>query len=71
LPNFFLEFGPFGGAPGAAPGDRHDLEVGTLEEAKIQAAMLYAGASFRLSPPTSYRIVGPGGSEVYRFPEAG
>ncbi|MBS0332958.1 MAG: hypothetical protein JSS35_09340, partial [Proteobacteria bacterium] len=43
----------------------------TLEDAKLKAAILYAGASFKRCPPTSYRIVCPEGTEVYRFPDLG
>ncbi|MBS0363989.1 MAG: hypothetical protein JSR98_21660 [Proteobacteria bacterium] len=61
----------FGAPSGATDGEQHELEAETIEEAKVKAAILYAGASFKLSPPTSYRIVCPAGTEVYRFPEAG
>jgi hypothetical protein len=47
----------------------HDLEVDSLEMAKLKAAMLYAGASFQRIPPRAYRIEGPDGDPVYRFPE--
>ncbi len=49
----------------------HPLDAETLDEAKRAAAMLYAGASFRPTPPTSYCILSEAGSEVYRFPECG
>jgi hypothetical protein len=45
------------------------LETDTLEAAKIEAAMIYAGASFQSIPPQAYRIEGPRGEIVYRFPE--
>jgi len=53
-------------------GDRepHNLEAETLEQARIRAAMIYAGASFRRIPPQAYRIEGRRGEIVYRFPEA-
>ena len=66
MPDFILKFDP---PTGAANGEEHALDAQTLEEAKVIAAMLYAGASFKLSPPTSYRIVGKTGAELYRFPE--
>lgn len=47
----------------------HALDAETLDEAKAAAAILYAGASFRPTPPTSYKILCETGSEVYRFPE--
>ncbi len=45
------------------------LQATTLDEAKRNAAMLYAGASFRPAPPTGFRILQGGETEVYRFPE--
>ena len=68
MPQYILEFGAVTGAP---DGERHTLDAETLEDAKAQAAILYAGASFKRSPPSSYRIVSPSGAEVYRFPERG
>lgn len=68
MPRYILEFGA---ATGAANGERHPLDADTLEEAKAQAAILYAGASFKRLPPSSYRIVCPEGTEVYRFPGFG
>jgi hypothetical protein len=54
-------------------GDSHEapieLDAVTLEQAKVHAAMLYAGASFKRAPPTSFRILKDGSAEVYRFPE--
>jgi len=47
----------------------HGLAAETLEMAKMEAAMVYAGASFRRTPPQAYRIEGPDGTVVYRFPE--
>ena len=49
----------------------YDLEVETLEQAKKKAATIYAGAAFRRIPPQAYRIEGPRGEIVYRFPERG
>ena len=66
MPNFVPKFDA---PPGAEAGDQHELDAQTLEEAKVMAAVLYAGASFKLTPPTSYRIVGVGGAELYHFPE--
>lgn len=57
--------------PEGKPSDRHDLQGAALEEAKISAAILYAGASFMDEPPTAYIILSPGGEVVYRFPEPG
>ncbi|HEY3948692.1 hypothetical protein [Phenylobacterium sp.] len=73
MPRFILEFGAPSGAPFDGVGDReqHELDAETVEEAKVKAAILYAGASFKRSPPNSYRIVCSAGTEVYRFPEAG
>lgn len=68
MPNYILKFDH---VTDQADGEQHELDAETLEDAKAMAAMLYAGASFKLSPPTSYRIVCPAGTEVYRFPEAG
>jgi hypothetical protein len=67
LSDFVLHFGA---VAGVYDGEQHVLDAETLEEAKTRAAMLYAGASFKRSPPASYRIVCPEGTEVYRFPEA-
>lgn len=47
-----------------------ELNVETFELAKMQAAMLYAGATFKDAPPTSYRIVQDAKTEVYRYPVA-
>ncbi len=47
----------------------HDLESETLDQAKVKAAIIYAGASFQRVPPQAYRIEGPRGEIVYRFPE--
>ena len=68
MSQYILEFGA---AAGASQGEQHELDAETVEEAKTKAAVLYAGASFKRSPPTSYRIVCSRGTEVYRFPDAG
>ncbi|MGZ6040447.1 MAG: hypothetical protein ACXWKR_17390 [Phenylobacterium sp.] len=47
----------------------YDLDAETLDRAKMQAAMIYAGASFTRTPPQAYRIEGARGEIVYRFPE--
>jgi len=52
-----------------AHGTPIDLEAQTLDQAKAKAAMLYAGASFKATPPTAFRILRDGKTEVYRFPE--
>ena len=49
--------------------DAHSLTAESLDMAKMEAAMLYAGASFHPTPPEAYRIEGPGGMVLYRFPE--
>jgi hypothetical protein len=46
---------------------RHALQASTLDQAKMQAAMLYAGAAFKTVPPSGYSIVTSGG-EAYRYP---
>jgi hypothetical protein len=67
MSEFILQFGsPCGAAP---PEEPIVLDATTLDEAKMNAAMLYAGASFKPVPPTSFRILRNGGTEVYRFPE--
>ena len=58
---------PEGGPAGAlAP---RPLTAETLDMAKMEAAMIYVGASFHRTPPQAYRIEGPGETVVYRFPE--
>jgi hypothetical protein len=47
----------------------HDLEAETIDEARMRAAMIYAGASFQRIPPQAYRIEDPRGEVAYRFPE--
>ena len=55
---------------GQAPrSERHALDALTLDEAKMQAAMFYAGAAFKAVPPTAYAVVGQYG-EAYRHPPA-
>ena len=34
----------------------HVLEAATLPQAKMQAAMLYSGAAFKLTPPIGYVV---------------
>jgi hypothetical protein len=48
----------------------HVLDAPTLPHAKMQAAMLYAGAAFKATPPRGYRIL-QHGREVHRYPAAG
>jgi hypothetical protein len=47
----------------------HALDAQTLQQAQMQAAMLYAGAAFKTTPPTGYRILHRG-AEAYRYPPA-
>jgi hypothetical protein len=68
MSQFSLQFGSREGA--TMPDDPIVLDAATLEEAKANAAVLYAGASFRPVPPTGFRILWNGETEVYRFPEA-
>lgn len=49
--------------------DPRGLDAEGLDMAKMEAAMIYAGASFLRTPPQAYRIEGPGGMVLYRFPE--
>jgi hypothetical protein len=67
MSQFSLQFGSREGA--TTPDDPIVLDAATLEEAKTNAAMLYAGANFRPVPPTGFRILWNGETEVYRFPE--
>jgi len=69
MSDFTLQFGSSGDV--AADEAPIALEGSTLDQAKVQAAMMYAGASFRRTPPTSFRILAHGQTEVYRFPETG
>jgi hypothetical protein len=68
MSQFSIEFGLRDDAAG--PDDPIVLDAATLEEAKANAAILYAGASFKPVPPTGFRILWNGETEVYRFPEA-
>lgn len=43
------------------------LDAETSELAKEQAVVLFAGAQFKRTPPTGFRIL-QDGTEVYRFP---
>ena len=66
MSEFILQFGSHdASAPEQEP---ILLDATTLDEAKLNAAMLYAVASFKPVPPTGFRIL-RGGGEVYRFPE--
>jgi hypothetical protein len=67
MAEFTLQFGSDDGAP--TKDEPIVLNAATLDEAKVNAAMLYAGASFKAVPPTSFRILCNGETEVYRFPE--
>jgi hypothetical protein len=66
MPDFILQFGSRD-----APSDEGPivLEATSLDDARMEAAMLYAGANFRSVPPTSFLII-HNGAIVYRFPEA-
>lgn len=46
---------------------RHALDALTLDQAKLQAAMLYAGAAFKATPPTGYLLLRQD-REAYRYP---
>jgi hypothetical protein len=46
-----------------------ELDADSEAQARFQAALLYAGAAFDEPAPLAYRIVGPGGGTVYRYPE--
>ena len=65
MSSFVLVFGSRGAPSGEAP---ILLEAATLDDAKMEAAMLYAGANFKTTPPTSFRILNDS-AIVYRFPE--
>jgi hypothetical protein len=67
MSEFILQFGSGDGAP--TEDEPIVLNATTLDEAKMNAAMLYAGASFKPVPPTGFRILRNGETEVYRFPE--
>jgi len=53
----------------AAEGAVHVLDAASLPQAKMQAAMLYAGAAFKRTPPDGYLILQQG-REVHRYPVA-
>jgi hypothetical protein len=67
MSEFILQFGASDGA--STSDEPIVLNASTLDEAKLNAAMLYAGASFKAVPPTGFRILLGGETEVYRFPE--
>jgi hypothetical protein len=67
MSQFILRFDWPQGA-GADEEATRELSAGTFEAAKMQAAMLYAGAAFRDTRPTAYRIIQNGQTEVYRYP---
>ena len=46
-----------------------DLDAETWAMAKLQAAMIFAGATFEDAAPIGYRILQNGDTEVYRYPE--
>jgi hypothetical protein len=58
---------PEGHATGATP--RRELDAENEAQARMQAALIYAGTSFEALAPSAYRIVGPDGATVYRYPE--
>jgi hypothetical protein len=58
---------PEGVAGDADP--RHPLDAETLDQARMQAAMLYAGAAFKTTPPNGYRILHRG-AQVHAYPAA-
>jgi len=65
MTDFILQFGSRD-----APSDEPPIVLGaaSLDDAKLEAAMLYAGASFKTTPPTAFLIL-HNGAIVYRFPE--
>jgi hypothetical protein len=46
-----------------------ELGGDTFEDAKVDAALLYACEPFRGPPPSAYAILQNGVTEVYRYPE--
>jgi hypothetical protein len=65
MPDFILQFGSR-----EAPSDEGPvvLDATCLDDAKLEAAMLYAGTTFKSAAPTSFLILHEG-AIVYRFPE--
>jgi hypothetical protein len=56
---------------GSSPEDpvERSLEADHLEGARLEAAMMYAGAGFGNAPPCGFQLFHRG-AEVYRYPEA-
>ena len=44
------------------------LQATTLEDAKVEAAILFATAAFRGAPPTGFCILEDETTEAYRYP---
>ncbi len=51
------------------PLERKVVDVETIEEARMEAAIRDAGAASDTDPATAYRILGTAGSVIYRYPE--
>jgi hypothetical protein len=66
-PIYILHFEWPEGAPDAAIPEC-ELDAATEEQARLQAALLYAGTACDEPSPSAYRIVGPGGCTVYHYP---
>ncbi len=47
---------------------RRPLEASDIEDAKLEAALVYAMAEFEGVPPNAYRIIAADHEEVYRYP---
>ena len=67
-PAYILQFEWPEGVGDEMTGD-YELDAESEEQARLQAAVIYAGAAFDEPAPLAFRIVGPGGGTVYRFPE--
>lgn len=59
----------FASPDGCTPSETLNFEAETAHRAKVKAAMPYAGASFGTVPSAAYRLLGPSGELVHRYPE--
>jgi hypothetical protein len=66
VPSYTLHFA---GPDSRVAGEAHTFEAETEHRAMVKAAILYAGSSLQAVPPTAYRILGPSGELIYRYPE--